>query len=266
MLQRLLLDGFFLPSSGAPNCRLFVLPKTDKKCSLIADLRPINSLHPGPLPGFRLPTPGTILQELVRVPFSPLFACTIDLTNFYWSLELPLDWVVVFRVPGGTYRSLPFGWNLAPVIAQTVLGEFLMHLFVAEGLLPFFGCSLWYWTYLDDVLVVSSDILLASSCATLLASGMTAAELVISPKSLLTPSSCVTWLGKVWNFANRSICPTTVSSGRAVALSLLAAVVPLSVKRMDTLLGTLNWCFSPRPGGNLFLSPWCSWRFSSSRF
>ena len=35
---------------------------------------------------------------------------------------------------------------------------------------------------------------------------------------------------------------------------------------MDTLLGTLNWCFSPRLGGNLFLSPWYSWRFSSSRF
>ena len=260
-LDRLLLDGFFCPLPGCtPNCHLFVLPKSDVKVSLIADLRYLNTFSPLPLPSFALPTPSAVGSLLASLPRRTLVATTLDLSNFYWSLDLPLHWRGVFCVPGGYYPCLPFGWNLAPVIAQHVLLYILDTCFCAAGLLPFWGSSLWAFVYLDDVLLLADDPSLCSVATSALTSFFQHNNLIISPKSVLTPSSKVSWLGKTFHLPDRTVSATAQALTRTVALALLAAVSPLSDKRLDVLLGTLNWSFQPGPGSRLFLGSWYAFR------
>ena len=106
LLNRLLADGFLQPGHKPANCNMFVLPKTTEKCSLIADLRFLNKFSPDPLPHFVLPRLTDIVDVISHFPPRKLWATTLDLTNFYWSLVLPPDFWDVFMTPIGSYSTL----------------------------------------------------------------------------------------------------------------------------------------------------------------
>ena len=50
-----------------------------------------------------------------------VYATTIDVSHFYWSLVMPKKIWNKFRLPGCYYKSLPFGRDYAPVIAHETL-------------------------------------------------------------------------------------------------------------------------------------------------
>jgi hypothetical protein len=75
---------------------------------------------------------------------------------------------------------------------------------------------------------------------------------VISPKSRVQPSRRITWIGKVFDFSLSTISNTDSAMTRALAITLLGSVLPMSEKRLDILLGVLNWAFRPLPGLSLF--------------
>ena len=89
MIKTLITESFLEPSGSTPNCTLFVIPKTTEKVSLIADLRFINTFSPDPMPTFQLPKLKDIFRFISENAAGSLWATTLDLTNFFWSLELP---------------------------------------------------------------------------------------------------------------------------------------------------------------------------------
>ena len=265
LLNRLLADGFLQPGHKQANCNMFVLPKTTEKCSLIADLRFLNKFSPDPLPRFVLPRLTDIADVIAHFPPGKLWATTLDLTNFYWSLVLPPEFWDVFMTPVGSYSTLPFGWNLAPILAQKTLEHFVWSHIVTLGLLPFFCMSFWVWVYLDDVFILSKDTLLLEYITLSLCAQIAQADLVLSSKSLLTPSQNLTWLGKRFDLRARLIVNLDKSFLKALGMGILSCLLPMSHSRLDNLLGTLNWVFHPIPGYLLFTGPWYQWRWTKGR-
>ena len=79
--------------------------------------------------------------------------------------------------------------------------------------------------------------------------------LLVSPKSELNPSTALQWLGKQFNFATRSICPTVHASTRLLAIVILFPLLPLHRKLLQRLAGTLLWSARPHLGSTIFLQP-----------
>ena len=173
---------------------------------MIADLRFINTFTPKPLPTFHLPSITDIASTMASFPNDSLWASTLDLSNFFWSLVLPPEFQDTFHIEGAVYQSLPFGWNLSPIIAQTTLTEFVFSALVSHGFLPFLSSSLFFFVYLHDVIFIASSHTLCKQCTLLVVHDLRDASFVISPKSCLTPSKQVKWIGKVFDFTYGSIC------------------------------------------------------------
>ena len=266
MVHLLCRDGFLLPSSELPNCSLFLLPKSSSKCSLIADLRFLNSFTPQPLPRFHLPSMVDIAGVMSSFPCNSLWATTLDLSNFFWSLELPPDFRSIFRVAGASYPNLPFGWNLSPIISQTTLIFLVSSALLDAGFLPFLTASLFFFIYLDDVIIISSSYFLCQACTEFVVTSLKMAGFVISPKSRLTPSRHVTWIGKFFDFSLSRVSNTESAMTRAIAITLMGSVLPMTEKRLDILLGVMNWAYRPLPGLSLFSTPWYRWRWNGSRY
>lgn len=261
MLQKLKADGFFQDCPRGHNATLFVIPKTSEKCSLIADLRFLNQFSPKPLPKFRLPTIEHIASVIRDHPPGSLWATSLDLKNFYWSLLLPEEFRDVFRTPLGSFTSLPFGWNLSCALAQETLTELVMQVLLDDALLPFLGHKFHLWIYLDDILILSSHKDCAESVINSIASALESKGFIISPKSIRQGTQTITWIGKTYYLDSGFILNTERSLARLFGQAILSCILPLNVRRLDALLGTLNWAFRPLPGLALFTAPWYALRW-----
>ena len=137
------------------NVSAFVKPKNDVKCSFIIDMRNLNDCSKVPLRKVRLPSIHTVFQTIQREIHrgAPLWGITLDISNFYWSLQIPAEHRGLFRKQGAHFHCLPFGWNFSPVLAQDTLAALLKEVFDnhAEGL------DIYRFHYLDDVLILSRD-------------------------------------------------------------------------------------------------------------
>jgi hypothetical protein len=127
---------------------------------------------------------------------------------------------------------------------------------VELGLLPLLYHSLFLFIYLDDILIISTTRALCLFFTTSLSTHLEHQGLVISPKSEMTPCQELTWLGKLLRLKEGSISNTLSTTLRALGLILLASSSHLTQKRLQTLLGTLNWAFRPRAGFSLFTWAW----------
>ena len=107
--------------------------------------------------------------------------------------------------PVGSYYTLPFGWNLAPILAQMTLEHFVWSHIITFGLLPFFGISFWGWVYLDDIFLLSTERLFLDDFTLSICDTIAKAGLVLSHKSLLQPSQHIDWLGKRFDLNARLI-------------------------------------------------------------
>jgi hypothetical protein len=264
MVQALVRDGFlFKDTTGlGPNSTAFVIPKSAVKCSLIADLRPVNEHTPRPLPKFSLPSMDSLADIWLRRGHLGWWGVTLDLTNCYWSLLIPEEWWGCFRVDGYTYHTLPFGWNLSPVIAQRTLQRLVDRFLVGVGALLHLGASLLTWVYLDDVFILGQDREWVAHLGQALSNFLTEQGFCVSVKSMLTPSQRVLWLGKEFDLVKGQIVNKQGLQLRLIGLSLMASVSKLNHKRVESLLGVLNWAYRPLPGYSLFAWSWYAFLYA----
>ena len=270
MLKALARDGFILPLQPhmptSANFTAFLRPKSSEKAAFIADLRPLNQLSPNPLPHFSLPSLLHIADLIASFPPSTLWATAIDITNFFWSLLLPVEAHGAFRIGGFFLPCLPFGWNLSPILAQETLTFLIKQSLQIHSLTDSLDTSLWIFHYYDDILILSTQSSLAQQCTQAIVNHLQHQHLLISPKSLLIPTQNITWLGKLFDLRERLISNTDKVATHTLALCLTSLLAPVHKKSIERLLGYLLWAFRPHRGATLFLRSWYLHLHSRRRF
>ena len=172
--------------------------------------------------------------------------------KFFWSLELPLAARQLFIVPGGSYTTLPFGWNLSPFLAQKTL-ESLVYEFFA--LPEFTDEDFTFFVYLDDILILGNSPKNTKRITKRLVGMLESRNLIISKKSVQDPTQNITWLGKSFDLKNRSCGNTEKTMCRLAGMTLMAGLFPCSTKRLQSLAGLWNWAHQPRVGFMAFAHP-----------
>ena len=183
----------------------------------------------------------------------PLWGSTIDLTNFFWSLILPKNAWGAFRTQSLCWDSLPFGWNLSPVIAQSSLAYFIFSALQHNNCLPFLTASVHIFHYYDDVLILCESASICAWVTTLLTNHFQSLGLIVSPKSCLQPKQEIIWLGKQINLLQRCISNTQAVLLRLLALTILLPLVPIHAKVASRICGFFLWAHRPHLGATLFL-------------
>ena len=246
-----------LPSNapGTDSLTAFLRPKTSEKACFIAELRILNDLTPLPLPKFSLPTLEDLQELLQHHPQNYFWGATVDITNFYWSLRIPPSAHTYFRIQSLSFDSLPFGWNLSPVIAQQTLGFIIDGALLKFGVLPLLHRSLFIYRYLDDILIVSPNLHFLSYFMTDFKAYLSSQQLMVSPKSILQPTRLLVWLGKQINFTTRTITLTTNALMRLFGLAILFPLLPLHKKLLQRVAGVFLWTGRPIRGTTIFLAP-----------
>ena len=84
----------------------------------------------------------------------------------------------LFRLEHAVFRSLAFGWNHSPLIAQETLGD-LIRRYTGR----FDGSGVVYFHYLDDILLLGRDRALLQVVTRGLCEFLQAKSLLISTKS-----------------------------------------------------------------------------------
>ena len=80
-------------------------------------------------------------------------------------------------------------------------------------------------------------------------------NLIISKKSVRTPTQTITWLGKTFDLKERSCGNTDKTMSRLAGMTLMAGLFPCSTKRLQSLAGLWNWAHQPRVGFMAFAHP-----------
>ena len=88
------------------NVSAFVKPKNDVKCSFIIYMRNLNDCSKVPLRKVRLPSIHTVFRTIQRDMRrgAPLWGITLDISNFYWSLQVPAEHRGLFRITGAHFH------------------------------------------------------------------------------------------------------------------------------------------------------------------
>ena len=264
MLAALARDGFLLPDPDwrrGANTNAFLRPKSSEKACFIADLRAVNTLSAPP--PFTLPSLVDIGSFIGGFPVGQLWGTAIDLTNFFWSLRLPRAGVGMFRIAGLLWDSLPFGWNMSPILAQTCLGELIQG---ALGTLSGRGVTWQVYHYYDDLLVLGETSTLVHSLTQCLLHHFTSVGLLISKKSNLLPTQDLVWLGKRFELTKGTICNTSGVLLHVMALAVLAQVVPVHRKLSERVTGYLLWGMRPHLGATLALRAWYLFPWHKCRY
>lgn len=207
-------------------------------------------------PHYPLPTPSP--------PTTCLAFTKIDLTNAYWTCILPHSQddvaTFVFAIGDTHYRlsSLPFGWDKSPVIFQDVLGKLLAAMAPQEVIIL---------QYLDDVLLMSFDSTLLQSATQSIVDDLTLKGFIVSmKKTVLIPTSTITWLNKLISATptSVSITPTVDSLISAYVLTTLVFAKVWPRKVLRSLTGLLTWMSLPARLTLPFLQPTHRWLLSKS--
>ena len=208
-----------------------------------------------------LPHPFLMALEDLKIEAGPgeeLFACHVDLTNAFWSLRLPAHLRGAFRVQidGNVYgfNCLPFGWQYSPIMCQTVLGYIVASLGFSNVLVLH---------YLDDFLLVGYSKPRVREASAKLCDALTRAGAIISVKSVLEPTQEIMWLGKWLSFSRTSggVQPHSLGWIALAGLWLRAAVLPMTCKQAQRILGRFTWAIRPSVGCMPMAGWWmfCVW-------
>ena len=245
MIGVLVNDGFLCRVHGclgAPewedltdNLSAFVKPKNDVKCSFIIDIRNLNDCSQVPLRKVKLPSIHTVFQTIQREIHhgAPLWGITLDISNFYWILQIPAEHRGLFRIQGAHFHCLPFGRKFSPVLAQDTLAALLREFFDNHAV----GLDIHRFHYLDDVLILSRDKEFMDSLGPHLAAFLTAKGLCISTKCCLKPHQNVRWLGKVFDLAKGEVQNTDKMLTKCLGIAIKTACSPISPKDGKNAMG-----------------------------
>ena len=250
---------------------VFVIPKSDVKCSFIMNCKEGNKRDPNPQPSIRLPNMWSLRKRLLTWKGSKdahalnIFACTFELRNCFTSLRLPPQAWGTFRVQGEggdmyDLRSLTFGWKLSPPLCQVLVGKNVRQAFdiMTSGLLV--AEIVQDDHYLDDVLVVREGppqwlrdcMQWPRDCMQWLAKFVEAEGYFVSPKSVLEPGKVVKWLGKEVDLMHFSISNLLGLQVWIIAYLIKIFDSLISVKDLQRVMGLINWMATPARAPPLF--------------
>ena len=245
------------PMSLSPTCFPFMIPKNEIKCSLILSCVGIHKgmyLKP---PKFSLASWENIGRWMAEQDQSvQLYGTHIDLTNAYWSFLLPPKAQRIFRFYTSqdsglvSLDRLPFGWAFSPFLCQQLLGK------VVQGAVP---DGVFLVHYLDDFILLSANIMLLSMTTEEVAERIRRAVFLVSLKSTLTPVQVLKALGKVVNLKERRIQVQPFVFLQLIVAWIRLATCGYSKRRLDKLLGTLQWHLRPRRGFSGLLAGSYAW-------
>ena len=247
-----------------PTCFPFVIPKNDIKCSLILSCVGIHrGLHLRP-PKLSLASWEGIGRWMAEQPGGvDLYGTHIDLSNAFWSFRLPWKERRTFRFythqRGGLVLldRLPFGWAFSPYPCQEIPGR------VVGDAVP---DGVFLVHYLDDFFLLSSDRCLLGSTTGRLKECIVRAGFLVSARSTLDPVQKLQALGKVVDLKERSIQVQPFVFVQFLVAWLRPATGGHSKRRLDKLLGTLQWHLRPRRGFSGVLAAAYAWsRFGPER-
>ena len=105
LLDTLCDNQIIFPVSQRPAAPVFARYKSELKARVILDLRAYNSLFPRP-PPFHLPNLSSLLRSH---QLQTHFFIKLDISNFFWSLTLPLGVTGMFTFAAGDTQ--PYGWR-----------------------------------------------------------------------------------------------------------------------------------------------------------
>ena len=183
--------------TGRPATRWpFIIPKSLEKVSVIFHLVDFNDTMPRPA-RFSLCGWENMADHLsVWPPREPLYCTHMDLKNAFWSFVLPPKAARAFRFgfrPGGgarvmyRMRRMPFGWKFSPLLCQLALQK------VIEGIVP---PHMIIFHYLDDFLLMGGCPTELKEVTRRVVDALKAAGFLVSPKSVLEPTTRIFFLGK----------------------------------------------------------------------
>ena len=162
-------------------------------------------------------------------PGVPLYGTHIDLKNAFWSFVLPESARTLFRLHSGPsgrvvgLGRLPFGWKYSPLVEQALPPDILL-----------VHC-------LDDFLLMHHDKgYLRRNTSDTVDALERGGGFIVSPKSVLEPSTRLVFLGKWLDLLERMVWSHEVAH-----LQMLVAWLRLAVwrsqKRLQSFLGFLHW-------------------------
>ena len=145
------------------------------------------------------------------------------------------------------FTCLPFGWKCSPTICQRLVSGI-----VARALR---GTGVDWDVYLDDILITANSPAPARAGVQLVAAALRDAGFIISPKSELEPSTCITFLGKRLDSVMRSVS-NSVDMLKATLRLWLQGVGTgrMPARDMARFLGRLQWVFRPMGEASVFLA------------
>ena len=192
-----------------------------------------------------------------------LYGTHIDLSNAFSSFRLPRKARHIFRFythqRGGlvSLDCLPFGWAFSPYLCQEILGRVVGDAVPDRAFLVH---------YLDDFILLSGDRCLLGSTTGRLKERIVRAGFLVSAKSTLDPVQKLQALGKVVDLKERSIQGQPFIFLQLLVAWLRLATGGYSKRRLDKLLGTLQWHLRRRRGFSGVLAGAYAWsRFGPER-
>ena len=239
------------PTSAPVSASAFLGPESSDKCRLLLNASAINAYDERPLPRVKLPALSAIMSRFQHRPPGPLYMCKLDLTNAYCSIILPRRWRRTFVVQAGQRRwrftRLPFGWKYSAAICQRLVSGI-----VARALR---GTNVEWDVYLDDILITATSPAAARAGVQRVAAALPDAGFIISPKSELEPSTCITFLGKRLDSV-KGFVSNSVDMLKATLRLWLQGVGTgrMPAREMARFLGRLQWVFRPMGGASVFLA------------
>ena len=253
LVRALARDGLLVPSPPGlhPTARVFSKLKSPTKGALIVDMREINRLCVPRPRHFTLPSLETLLTSMSTAAAAqlPLNFCTLDISNHFWTCKVPpaFQHSVRIGVSGSVFSfpCLPFGWSHSPGIAQQHLATFL-----PTSLCPNVTC----YQYLDDILLTSPDPNLLTAATQALCTHLSSHGWLISPKSTVTPTASIKWLGKQLCGATFTLSNTAPYICSMITIWLQLATSGYHRRRLHRLLGKLAWACRPGRSPGPFLS------------
>ena len=144
---------------------------------------------------------------------------TLDISNFYWTLQIAAAHRGLFRIQGAHFHFLPFGWKFSPVLKQDTLAALLREFFDNHAV----GLDIHRFHYLDDVLILSRDGECMHSLGPLLAVFLMAKGLRISTKSFLKQHQNIPWLGKMFDLLKGEVRNTNNLLTKCLGIAIKTA-------------------------------------------
>ena len=223
--------------------RLFEVPKRDSdKTRLVLDASSLNKFiptHP-----FRMTTVQMVRQTLRQ----GWFMASVDLKDAYWHVPIAKSFRPYLAFSAGQhsyqFRVLPFGLNIAPRIFTKLLQPL-------HSKLTSLGVHL--LMYLDDWLIMAPS---RSQCEEMVQTTLRVGEemglLFNLPKSHLTPTTSLQWLGMTWDSATATVALSDDNQLRC-SKSLFRALHSrtFSRRQWESLMGSISHAATTVPLGRL---------------